>query len=141
MYRLSRFIICLAGLTLLLSGCGGGSVSQDDLFPYKIGDYLRTGGPAVEATSGADVATYRGPDGSITLRVRQVGEDQVDTALNGLPVGATEVGYDESLGIRHGTFFVYGGEYHAAWGNGDWVFILSASSDLARRAFLAAYGF
>ncbi|MBN1122742.1 MAG: hypothetical protein JXJ17_16820 [Anaerolineae bacterium] len=141
MRRFWQLIPCLIGLMLLLSGCAGGSVSQDDLFPYQVGDYLRTGGPAVEATSGADVATYRGPDGSVTLRVRLVGADQVDEALNGLPVGSTEVGYDASLGVRQGTFFLYGGEYHAAWGNEDWVFVLSATSDMSRRAFLAAYGF
>jgi len=138
---LGRKIPYLIGLIVLLSGCGGSPVSQDDLFPYQVGDYLRTGGPAVEAASGADVATYRGPDGSVTLRIRLVGADRVAEALNGLPLGATEVGYDASLGVRQGTFFVYGGEYHAAWGNEDWVFVLSATSDLSRRAFLAGYGF
>jgi hypothetical protein len=146
-YRLNRsfcvrrFIFCFIGLILLLSGCSGSPVSQDDLFPYQVGDYLRTGGPAVEAATGVDVATYRGPDGSATLRVRLVGADRVDEALNGLPLGATEIGYDSSLGVRQGTFFVYGGEYHAAWSNEDWVFVLSASTDLARRGFLVGYGF
>nr|MBN1229614.1 hypothetical protein [Anaerolineae bacterium] len=111
------------------------------MFPAEVGDYLRTTGPSVEAGSGVDLASYEGPHGVVTLRIRQVASEQVEAAVNTLPSGATGVGYDPGIGSRDGVFFSYGGEFHAAWANQDWVFVISASTDTARRAFIAAYGF
>jgi hypothetical protein len=127
--------------TVMLAGCASGRISQEDLFPPSVGDFLRVDGPAVEATTEVDFASYQGPPGAVTLRIRQVGAGQVDEALAGLPPLATEVGHDPALGVREGVFFTYSGEYHAAWGNGDWVFVVSSTTDTARRAFLASYGF
>ena len=87
------------------------------------------------------MSTYQGPAGETTLQIRLIGEENIEYALSELPQTATEVGYDDALGPRNGLFFNFADEFHAAWGNGDWIFILSASSADARRAFLASYGF
>jgi hypothetical protein len=133
--------LSMAGLAALLLAACVPRFSIEDLFAGQVGSYLRMSGPAIEAETGVHVGVYAGPEGSVTLRVRQVGEDRVRDALAVLPPLAADVVSDPALGVREGTFFTYGGEYHAAWGNGDWVFVLSASTDAARRAFLAAYGF
>lgn len=134
---------CWAALVaaLLLVGCAPPAFDTGQLLPAEVGDFARTEGPVYDAESGVDVAAYRGEPGAVTLRVRQLDPDEVETALSGLPTGATEVGSDPALGEREGVFFSFAEEYHAAWANGDWVFILSATTDDARRAFLASYGF
>lgn len=131
----------LAALALL-AACGPPPIDLEEIMPPAVGDFERTGGPALEADTGLTFATYEAPElGSVILRARQVGEEQVAPALEELPPQAEEVGQDEALGEREGVFFTYGGEFHAAWGNRDWVFVLSADSDPARRAFMAWYGF
>ncbi len=126
---------------VLLAGCQGGSVSVDTLLPAQVGSYLRTSGPIHDDRSGADSATYQGAEGTVTLNVRWVGRAEVSTALETLPPNSANVGPDPGLGVRKGIFFTFADEYHAAWGNDDWVFVLSASTDATRRAFLAAYGY
>lgn len=128
-------------LTLLAAGCAPPALDTSALFPEQVGEFARTSGPGVEAETGVDVAVYEAPEGVVRLRVRQVAEEEIAPALAGLPPAATDVGPDEALGQRQGTFFSFGGEYHAAWANGDWVFVLSASSDYSRRAFLASYSY
>ncbi len=135
-----RALLGAVGL-VILSGCLSTEIPLDDLFPGQVGDFLRTSGPSLEVGADVNVATYIGSQGAVTLRIKQVGRDRVDEALSRLPPNSTEVGYDSALGLREGTFFTFANEYHAAWGNQDWVFVLSASTDLARRAFLASYGY
>lgn len=132
-----------AGLlvALLLAGCVVSEVPLDELFPAQVGDFFRISGPSPEPPAGADTASYQGPHGTATLRIKWVGAEQVEHALSELPASASEIGYDPALGQRQGSFFDFADEYHAAWGNGDWVFVLSASTPEARVAFLAAYGF
>lgn len=125
----------------LLAGCVVADIPPGDLFPPEVGDYLRTSGPAPDPATGVDQAIYQGPGGIVRLSVNRVGADQVDYALSELPPMAINVGYDEALGPRDGVFFTFAQEYHAAWGNGDWVFIISATSEGARGTFLAFYGF
>ncbi|MCC6904672.1 MAG: hypothetical protein IT326_02445 [Anaerolineae bacterium] len=133
--------VLLALAVIVLAGCGGSGVTSADLFVPNAGDFLRVSGPATEADTGVDVALYQGPQGDVTLRIRQLSQGQIDYALSVLPQNATEVGYDPALGQRNGTCFTFANEYHASWGNGDWIFVLTASSPEARAAFLAAYGF
>lgn len=128
-------------LAALLVGCIAADIDPGLLFPPEVGGFLRTSGPAREAETGVDVALYQGPEGAVTLRARRVGAENVEAALSGLPPLAAEVGPDPGLGQRSGVFFSLGEEAHAAWGNRDWVFVLSASTDAARRAFLGAYGY
>jgi len=127
-------------LSLLLAACAP-TFSPDQLFPPQVGDFLRVSGPAPDPESGVDAAIYQGPAGSVTLRAREVGAENIETALSQPPAGSQNVGPDPGLGVREGIFFDYGGEYHAAWGNRDWVFIMTADSDAARRNFLNGYGF
>jgi hypothetical protein len=137
-----RRVLPLALITAgLLAGCVVPDVPVEELFPPSVGDFLRISGPTPAPDTGVDEAIYQGPTGTVVLRVRWVGRDQVEHALSQLPPSATDVGYDSALGPRSGTFFTFGNEYHAAWGNGDWVFVLSASSEAVRAAFLAFYGF
>lgn len=137
--RLGIALIIALGL---LAACGPPPVDLAEIMPPEVGDFERTSGPALEADTELTFATYEAPElGAVVLRASQVGEEQVDAALAELPPQAEEVGEDEALGEREGVFFTFGGEFHAAWGNRDWVFILSADSDAARRAFLAWYGF
>jgi hypothetical protein len=111
---------------LLLIGCVvEEDVPTDSLFPPQVGAFLRTSGPGPDAETGVDKATYGG----------------TNDALGELPPNATSVGYDPALGQRSGVFFSFGDEYHAAWGNGDWVFVLSAPSEIDRLTFLNAYGY
>jgi hypothetical protein len=128
-------------LILLLSGCVVADASSADLFPANAGDYLRISGPAPDPDHGGDEALYQGPDGMVRVYARWVGEDQVETALSELPPLATDVGPSDALGPREGVFFTFGDEYHAAWGNGDWLFVISATTETARISFLAYYGF
>ncbi len=139
--RLPRRGLFLLILALLLVSCAPPAFDTAQLLPEAVGDFVRTDGPIYDAESGVDVAAYSGGQGGVTLRVRQVDPDEVQTALAGLPAGATEIGDDPALGEREGVFFAFSDEYHAAWANGDWVFVLSATTDDARRAFLASYGF
>lgn len=136
-----RSIALWAGLVLALVGCATAGVPLDDLFPPQVGEFLRTGGPSPDPATSVDWAIYQGPEGAVTLRIKRVGRSQIEHALSELPPMATGVGYDPALGQREGVFFTFASEYHAAWGNGDWVFILSASTEAARAAFLASYGF
>ncbi len=133
---------CLVLTVALLIGCVVDESTPADLFPGQVGEFLRTGGPSPRVdVQDVDQATYQGPSGAVTLNVRRVGAENVSPALEGLPLTATAVGYDEALGQRQGVFFTFGDEYHAAWGNGDWVFVLSASTPAARAAFLGSYGY
>jgi hypothetical protein len=128
--------------TLLLSGCVvEDDVPTDSLFPPQVGAFLRTSGPGPDPETGVDKATYGGTGGEIRLSIKRVGADQIQHALGELPSTATSVGYDPALGQRSGVFFTFGDEYHAAWGNGDWVFVLSAPSEADRLTFLNAYGY
>lgn len=134
--------IALLGIVLMIAGCASGNVSLNAIFPGQVGDYLRTSGPYPHAEiEGVTTATYEGPAGEVRLNVKNVGQGQVGQALSEVPVAASDVGYNEALGQRDGVFFTYASEYHAAWGNGDWVLVLSATSEAARIAFLASYGF
>jgi len=133
----------LAGLVSIgLAGCQVERAAPlNDLFPAQVGQYVRTQGPSPDPATAVDQAAYEGPDGVIMLRVKRVGKDQVPHALSQLPPAATDIRSDPTLGERQGKFFTFGGQYHAAWGNGDWVFILSAPTEAARVAFIAGYGF
>lgn len=126
---------------LLLAGCEVADIPSSELFPGSVGDFLRVSGPTPDTTAGVEQAVYQGPAGSATLKVRWVGEENVSHALSELPPTATDIGYDAALGPREGVFFTFADEYHAAWGNGDWVFVLSAESTDGRTSFLAFYGF
>jgi hypothetical protein len=135
-------VAALLGMMWLGAACASGAVPLDTIFPGQVGDYLRTNGPYPHATiPDMTTAIYTGPAGEVRLNAKDVGQDQVAQALDEVPFAATHVGYDEALGLRDGVFFTYGSEYHAAWGNGDWVLVLSATSEAARIAFLASYGF
>lgn len=134
-------ILCGLIFAAAFAGCVQEDVPLEQLFPPTVSDFLRTSGPLLEANANVQMATYQTADNYIFLRVRQVGRENVEHALSVLPPNATIIGPDPALGQRGGTLFNFGNEYHAAWGNGDWVFILSASSEAARTNFLAAYGF
>jgi hypothetical protein len=139
--KIAFFILLGLSLMAALSGCVESEVPLEQLFPPNVGDYLRTGGPVLEPENNLQVATYQTADSYVVLRIRQVGRENVEHALSVLPQNATIVGYDPALGQRDGTLFNFANEYHAAWGNGDWIFILSAPTEIARVSFLAAYGF
>jgi len=134
-------IICGLSLLVVLNGCVEMDVPLEQLFPPNAGEFLRTSGPVFEPSNSLQVATYQTSEDYVLLRLRQVGRENVEHALSVLPQDATIIGQDPALGQRDGTLFNVGNEYHAAWGNGDWVFIMSASSEAARISFLAAYGF
>lgn len=136
-------LLVLCGLIFAASsaGCVQEDVPLEQLFPPNVNDFLRTSGPLLEPNANVQMATYQTADSYILLRIRQVGRENVEHALSVLPPNATVLGPDPSLGQRDGMLFNFGNEYHAAWGNGDWVFILSASSEAARAGFLVAYGF
>lgn len=138
--RTGRFCLLLL-LAIAAAGCAAAppELPADALFPATVGEFTRVTGPGVDPESGLDVAVYESPAATLTLYVKQMPEGQAEAALSGLPPDATEVGPDPALGQRQGVFFSFGGEYHAAWGNGDWVFVLSAETDYGRRAFLASY--
>lgn len=123
-----------------LAACQPAQIDTAELFPEAVRDYVRTSGPLLDGESGAEIGTYAGEDGEVTLRAKYVGAEYVSAAVSDLPPGAEPV-QDPALGPRTGAFFVFADEYHAAWGNGDWVFVLTATSDAARRAFLAGYEF
>ncbi|MBN1311051.1 MAG: hypothetical protein JXB30_06490 [Anaerolineae bacterium] len=133
--------VLFLGLLVVLASCVEMDVPLEQLFPPNTGEFLRTSGPVFEPGNSLQVATYQTADDYVLLRLRQVGRENIEHALSVLPQNATIIGQDPALGQRDGTLFNYGSEYHAAWGNGDWVFILSASSETARVSFLAAYGF
>lgn len=139
--RVTLSILCGWIFAASLAGCVQEDVPLEQLFPPNVSDYLRTSGPLLDPNANVQMATYQTADNYILLRIRQVGRENVEHALSVLPPNATILGPDPSLGQRDGTLFNFGNEYHAAWGNGDWVFILSASSEAARMSFLAAYGF
>ena len=128
-------------ITILLAGCKVAEDPTTDLFPGAVGDYFRISGPTPDPDTGVDVAIYQSAEGNIRLNIKWVGADQVGTALSELPPNAENVGYQEALGPRNGVFFTFGGGYHAAWGNDDWVFVISADTEAGRRNFLAFYGF
>jgi hypothetical protein len=139
-----RRLIALVGVlaAYLLSGCMVEEEAPiDELFPADVGEFGRISGPTLDLDTSVDISIYQGPIGVITLSVKRVGAEQVDHALNELPPLATNVAYDPALGQRDGIFFTFGEEYHAAWGNGDWVFVLSAQTEAERAAFLSAYGY
>ena len=125
----------------LLVGCAPVEEVPAELFPAQVGQFLRISGPNVEEGTEVDIAVYQGPDGTTTLRINWVGEENVAQALSELPPTATDIAIDPALGQRQGVFFNYAGEYHAAWGNGDWVFVISSTSEASRSGFLAGYGF
>jgi hypothetical protein len=127
---------------ILLVGCGAEqNAPNEDLFPPQVGEFLRTSGPGPDPVSGVDQSIYEGASGIVILRIKQVGEEKVQAALAELPPTATSIGYDPALGQRNGQFFLFNQEFHAAWGNGDWVFVLSSSTEAARLVFLSAYGY
>lgn len=135
-------ILLIACLPLLAAaGCAAPQLDLTALFPADVGGFTRTAGPGIDEEAGVDVAVYEAPEGVVTLRVRQVAEEQVERALAELPPNAADAGPDPALGERQGVFFTFAGQFHAAWANGDWVFVLSADTDLARRAFLASYSY
>ena len=134
-------LLLIATLTAaLLAACQPAQIDTAELFPEQVRDYVRTSGPLLDGESGAEISTYAGPDGEITLRAKYVGQEYVADAVSDLPPGA-EPAEDPALGPRSGSFFTFADEFHAAWGNGDWVFVLTATTDAARRAFLAGYEF
>ena len=139
--KLALCVFCGLCLLAILTGCVEMDVPLEQLFPPNAGEYLRTSGPMFEPTNSLQIATYQTADDYVLLRLRQVGRENIEHSLSVLPQSAVIIGYDPSLGQRDGTLFNFGNEYHAAWGNGDWLFILSASSEQARISFLAAYGF
>lgn len=135
-------LLILTALMLLAAGCAPApELDSAALFPAQVGNFTRSSGPGIEAGTGVDVAIYEAAEGAVTLRIEQVPEGQAEVALSELPATATDIGPDAALGQRGGVFFTFGGESHAAWTNGDWVFVLSASTDLARRSFLASYSY
>ncbi len=140
---MKRTALLVIPLILLLTACApSANVPLDDLFPAEVGAFLRTDGPYQDTQiDGMDVSIYQGPEGIVVLKVGKVGEPNVPSAVSILPGTATNISDDPALGPRSGAFFEFAGEYHAAWGNGDWVFVLSATSPQARLAFLGGYGF
>jgi len=139
----SLFLLLIVATSFLLTACAQpGDVPEEDLFPGDVNAFFRTDGPYPDPdVDGLKVGTYQGPSGVVTLKVGKIGEENVPEALSVLPGTATDVGPDPALGPRLGVFFTFANEYHAAWGNGDWLFVLSASSSDARSQFLGAYGF
>lgn len=136
------FVMTISLLTLLSACAPSAEVPLDDLYPAEIGLFLRTDGPYQDTqVEGMDVAIYQGPDGVVVLKAGKIGEPNVPSAVSVMPGTATNISDDPALGPRAGAFFEFAGEYHAAWGNGDWVFVLSATSAQARSAFLGGYGF
>ena len=126
----------------MLAGCTiDERPSLDQMLPPQVGQYVRITGPALDLDTGIDYAEYQGPEGSVTIRIKLVGKDQVAHALSQLPPNVTDARVDPALGARAGSFFTFAGEYHAVWGSGDWVFILSTPVDSARAAFISNYGF
>jgi|GEM_PF-821147 len=138
---LTVLVLLAACLPVLLTGCAAPELDLNALFPAEVGNFTRTAGPGIDEETGVDVAVYEAAEGTVTLRVRQVATEQVERALATLPPSATDVGPDPGLGQRDGVFFTFASQFHAAWANGDWVFVLSADTDLARRAFLASYSY
>lgn len=129
-------------ITLLLAACGGGTITATDLFVPNVGDFLRVSGPGTEPDTGANVSVYQGAAGQVVLKIVDAGSQPgAQYAVETLPTSATDVGYDAALGQREGVFFTFNNEYHAAWSNGNWVFVITADSPNARSAFLASYGF
>lgn len=141
MMRTLRRLMLIALVTLLAACAETTDIPVEQVFPGTVGTFLRTAGPFTDAETGTEVATYAGPQGEVTLNVRYVGAENVAYALSELPVGAANVAASPELGPRDGLTFTYAEAYHAAWGNGDWVFVLNAPTPEARQAFLAGYGF
>ncbi len=139
--KLKSLALIILASSLILSACGTPQADPDQLFPAIVGGFSRASEPIADPNTDVQMATYTGPSGSVLLRARWVGEENTAAALAGLPAGAIDPGYDEALGVRDGVFFALGNEVHAAWANGDWVFILSTTEPAARREFLAAYSF
>lgn len=141
--RFRQFLLVFAFASLALTGCASSpDVPLQDLFPPEIGLFLRTDGPYQDTEiDGMDVGIYQGPDGVVVLKVGKIGENNVASAVSVLPGTATNITDDPALGPRPGVFFEFSGEYHAAWGNGDWIFVISATSAQARSTFLGGYGF
>lgn len=137
---LAAILIALT-VAAAVTGCVVEEAPVEELFPAQVGELLRTQGPAPDPATEVDQATYQAPSGMLLLRIKRVGAEQIETALSELPPTATNIGYDPILGQRNGVFFTFAEEFHAAWGNGDWVFVLSATAEAARAAFLSAYGY
>jgi hypothetical protein len=136
----------LAGVAvtlLLVAACQEIEPDMEALFPAQVGDYLRISGPTPDPDTGVDVATYQGPQGMVMLRVSRIGRDAIAPALENLPPGAAEIGQGSELGGRSGITFAFAGDYnfHAAWGNRDWLFVVDAPDRETLAVFLAAYGF
>jgi len=143
MMHLKRLAALLIAALLLwgATGCAARETQVEDILVAQVGNFERSSGPSHDPETGVDFAIYRGGSGEVTLRARRVGEENIDHALSQLPLAATDVRYDPGLGPRSGLFFNFAGGYHAAWGNGAWVFVLSSNSEDARAAFLAAYSY
>jgi hypothetical protein len=136
-----RTLVGLVLVLLLASACQEAAPDLEALFPAQVGGYLRISGPAPDPETGVDEATYQGPQGAMVLRVTRIGREAIGDALAGLPPGASEIGHDPALGMRSGVTFTYAGSAHAAWGNGDWLFVVDAPDRETLATFLAAYGF
>jgi hypothetical protein len=138
---MSRLLV-IGWISLMMAGCGAEQNAPiEELFPPEVGEFLRTSGPGLDPVTAVDQAIYEGASGVVILRIKQVGEENVQAALAEFPPTATNVGYDAALGQRNGQFFLFNEEFHAAWGNGDWVFVLSSNTEAARLVFLSAYGY
>jgi hypothetical protein len=133
--------VILPVVTLVLTSCITQAISSDDLYPPSVGTFLRTEGPNLDTTTGMDRATFGGNTGVVILQTKRIGEANMEQAIGKLPLGAIDAGPDPALGQRTGVFFSFDGKYHAAWGNGDWLFIISADTPEARNAFLAGYSY
>ncbi len=130
------------GLALLCAAaCGEMEPDVEALFPPQVGELLRISGPLPDPETGVDVATYQGAQGTVTLQATRIGRDAIDDALAELPPGASGIGHDPALGMRSGVTFTYAGGAHAAWGNGDWLFLVDAPDNETLAVFLAAYGY
>ncbi|NDJ55110.1 MAG: hypothetical protein GYB68_18725 [Chloroflexi bacterium] len=136
-----RVSVLLPLIVLLLLACGPANVPVDEIFPPQTGEFSRTSGPFYDPETEVDLATYEGPSGSVILHSARVGPEEAAYAVTQLPQAALNEGYDPGLGQREGVFFSYAGEFHAAWHNGDWVFVIFASSPEARVNFLSGYGY
>src|SRR5690242_7162390 len=78
---------------MLLAGCGAEPTAPiEELFPPQVGEFLRTSGPGPDPVSGVDQSIYEGASGIVILRIKQVGEENIQTALSELPMNATNVG-------------------------------------------------
>lgn len=140
--RKLAILIALVLAALALAACSSTpQLEASALFPPQVGGFTRMSGPGIDADTGVDVATYEAAEGTVVLHVKQVPEGQASAALGELPPAATDIVVDPALGQRQGMFFNFAGEFHAAWSNGDWVFVTSATTDLARRSFLASYSY